>query len=200
MGKLSVCLCMSVYRRYTEDSTQNNMAKKEKNWQMELEQRIRIHFFKRWHDSFSPSLFERWWTCYTVPKEQWMSIGMRPVKFIQCTVVLSYSAATAALPRKLDLTDAPDTRTFSGMFWNIDAFSNNISVWSGNAAAVNNLVCPSCTEAEGQERETERRPWLAFLTQLRSCRLLPSVPKARITESQSFLMRLSLRGNMPINQ
>ncbi len=142
-------------------------------------------------------------TCWTIPHSLSLSLSdVEDVKLlsegtmdehrdvsckihtVHCAVVLL--GGDNSSPRKLDLTDTPDTRTFSGMFLNIDVFSNNISVWSGSAAAVNNLVCPSCTEAVGQERETERRPWLAFLTQLHSCRLLPSVPKARITESQSF--------------
>lgn len=38
---------MSVYKRYTENATEDSMTKKEKKWQMELEQMIRIHLFKR---------------------------------------------------------------------------------------------------------------------------------------------------------
>lgn len=38
---------MSVYRRYTENATEDSLTKKEKEWQMELEQMIRIHLFKR---------------------------------------------------------------------------------------------------------------------------------------------------------
>lgn len=45
---------------------------------------------------------------------------------VHCAVVLL--GGDNSYPRKLDLTDAPDTRTFSGMFLNIDVFSNNISV------------------------------------------------------------------------
>lgn len=160
MGKVSaVCLFVSLwvglgmyvclwwihrgyYRRrlclIKQNKTDQNQKSINKKLADRVEQWITIYLFKRWHPSFSLTNIQL--LSKRIMEESYTRIGLCPAKFICRTVLLFLLHGVNSSPWKLDPTDAPDTRKFSGMCLNIDVLANKISVWSGNAAVVNNSV------------------------------------------------------------